>query len=138
MKPTLLILIPLMITGCSQSSNFTSGLYDGYWSMSPVDNLYRSVKFNKNRTVDIYDYSCNDSDKSYTLNAIETYSLTKIDNKSFYLSKENNSPFAKFSIVSLNSNGLRAKQTFISDEIIPSINLNYTHSTNAKPICEFN
>ncbi|QGM80862.1 hypothetical protein [Otariodibacter oris] len=138
MKPILLILIPLVIASCSQSSNLSSNLYDGYWAMSPVDNLYRSVKFNKNGTVDIYDYNCNESDKSYTLNAIENYSLTKINNTNFYLSEDNQSPFAKFSISSLTSNTLRAKQIFINDEIIPSINLKYTRSATAKPICVFN
>ncbi|MGQ0285638.1 hypothetical protein ACT2CV_00310 [Pasteurellaceae bacterium 22721_9_1] len=142
MKKSLVFCTALFLAACGGSHKFSesdlnSKVYKGYWAMQPVDDAYRVIQFQRNGSVKIYDYSCEDSEH-YRLNSTETVHLSKIGNNAFTLLDNQKKPFAQFKITQLNGSSLQATQTFLDKKIEPhSVNLTYINMVGAKPLCNF-
>lgn len=127
----------LFLTACSTSTHFNNNdlapeIYQGYWAMKPINDLYRVVKFQPNGVVKIYDYHCNGQDGSYRLNETETMYLRKLRGKQFTLLDSNKKPLARFDILSLTPRSLQARQTFEQEA---PLFLQYLNQKGAKPLC---
>lgn len=128
----------LILTACSSDSttfnhnDLNAEIYNGYWAMSPLDEQYRVVKFLQNGSAKIYDYSCDNLNHTYTLNQTETIYLRKIKANYFMLLDSHRKPFAKFEILRLTAQHLRAKQHFDNEQ---PLMLNYINLKGAKPLC---
>lgn len=128
-----------LLTACSNKrfsqTDLKPELYQGYWAMKPIGDLYRVLKFASNGSVKVYDYQC-DSQKSYRLNDTETYYLSKTAPNQFKLLDNKYKAFATFDIVWLNSQQFHAKQRFLDKSVEPnSYQLRYQHQIDAKPLC---
>lgn len=116
-------------------SDLKPELYQGYWAMNPVGDLYRVLKFAPNGNVKIYDYQCEGS-QSYHLNETETYSLAKIAPNKFKLLDNKQKAFATFEILRSNRQQFHAKQIFLDKSVEPnSYQLRYQNQIGAKPLC---
>ncbi|AUI65640.1 MULTISPECIES: hypothetical protein [Glaesserella] len=128
----------LLLTACSSGnfsqSDLNNDIYNGYWAMTPVDDIHRVVKFETTGEVKIYDYTCDYQYQSYKLNGTERYYLTTIGSNTFNVLDENKKAFSKFEITQLTKTHLKAKQYF-NDKSLGSLNLNYFNIKGAKPIC---
>lgn len=140
MKKFLCICTALFLTACGSSHRFSesdlnSTAYKGYWAMHPVNDNYRVIQFQRNGSVKIYDYSCEDSEH-YRLNTTETVYLSNIGKNTFTLLDSHKKPFAQFKITQLNASSLQATQTFLDKKIEPrTLNLSYNNIIGAKPLC---
>lgn len=102
--------------------------------MSPINDIYRVIKFHPTGIVKIYDYDC--EQENYRLNSTETAYLSKEKQNVFTLLDEKKTPFARFEITRVNSTTLQAKEQFLDKKIDPNtLYLSYTNYIGAKPLC---
>lgn len=139
MKRLYYILASLGLVACGSSfyfsqSDLNSLLYNGYWAMTPIDDIHRVIKFQPTGAVQIYDYQCEDN--HYRLNEIQTYYLSKIKPNLFTIFDQQKKPFARFEIMQVSPKQFQAKQQFMDNQIEKqNLHLNYTHTIEAKPNC---
>lgn len=102
--------------------------------MSPINELYRVVKFHHSGVVQVYDYSCDS--EGYHLNETETLYLSKQKENVFSLLDAKKKPFARFEITRTSPQQFQAKEQFLDPKIEPRLlNLSYTNQVGAKPLC---
>lgn len=128
-----------LLTACStpafRQTDLKPELYQGYWAMNPVGDIYRVLKFNPNGSVKVYDYQC-EGLANYRLNSTEIYYLNKIKPNIFKLLDNQRHTFATFEIVRVNRQQLHAKQQFLDKKVEPNhYQLRYQNQIGAKPLC---